>query len=607
MSSGKTNNSVNLFYASSGPSPKSFPFGIVHVSQFSNIVDSGSSQSPPFPLKLGVVLDSSRVPGWIYHLIDKLTSCSAIEVLLFVVKNDPKVTARSDRGPVLFRSWAGIDRWFRQLRTDALQSRDWRLLSRSRSIPVVLLQTPKTTQRLDGDIARIKAANLDLLLYLGRDVPGAELSACTSLGVWSVQNGATEVPDQFWDIYEGNRLTLYGPQIIEQKQSQARVVYRSSSTSYLLSLALTQNAAYWEMARVLVTRLSDPERLRTEAQLRSEANANQHEMSRNLSNLHMARFLGQWTMRTLRHELMKRLFREQWSIVIQAKADTAKMISDHCFTIMRPPRDRFYADPFLMEKNGRSYLFFEDYKFSSHKGLISCCEVNSEGSCDKPRVVLERTYHLSYPFLFTWQGEIYMIPETRDNGTIEMYRASDFPYSWVHEAVLMSDVAATDSTLLHHHDKWWLFTAGVLYHAPPEKTLCLFVANSPLGPWTAHPKNPIVSDLSHARPAGCLYFDNGQLIRPGQDCSNSYGGGVRLHRVEVLSETDYQETQLASITPDWIPGSKGIHTLNQNAAYRVIDCKFLISRFDFNLFSASRRPEADFCNSFAFESAKSSR
>jgi len=260
-----------------------------------------------------------------------------------------------------------------------------------------------------------------------------------------------------------------------------------------------------------------------------------------------------------------------------------------------------------MEKNGRSYLFFEDYKFSSHKGLISCCEVNSEGSCGEPRVVLERPYHLSYPFLFAWQGEIYMIPETRDNGTIEMYRASDFPYFWVHEAVLMSDVAATDSTLLHHQDKWWLFTAGVLYHASPEKTLCLFFADSPLGPWTPHPKNPIVSDFSHARPAGCLYFDNGQLIRPGQDCSNNYGGAVRLHRVDVLSETDYKETQLGIIHPDQIPGSRGIHTLNQNAKYRVIDCKFLISRFDFTLFSTSRRSEADFCNSFAFESAKSSR
>jgi hypothetical protein len=576
--------------------------------QLSNTVDAASrSQSAPVPLKLGVVLDSSPVPGWIYHLIEKLTSCSAIEALLLVLENDSKGTARSEGGPVLFRCWAALDRWVRQAETDALRSRDWRLLSRSRSIPVLPLQTRDAIHLLDGDIARIKEANLDLILYLGRDVPGAELSACASRGVWSVQNGATEVPDQFWDIYEGNFVPLYGPRIMEQKQSRARVVYRSTATTYLLSLALNQNDAYWEIARVLVTQLSDPERLRTEVQLRSEANANQHEMSRTLSNLRMAGFLVQWTMRTLRHELTKRLFREQWSIVIQAKPDTQKMIVDHGFRIVRPPRDRFYADPFLIERDGRSYLFFEDYRFSSRKGLISCCEVDSEGNCSEPRVVLERTYHLSYPFLFSWQGEIYMIPETRDNRTIEMYRASDFPYTWVHEATLMSDVEAADSTLLHHHDKWWLFTAGVLDHALPEKTLCLFSADSPLGPWSAHPKNPIVSDVCHARPAGCLYFENGQLIRPGQDCSKSYGYAVGLHRVEVLSETDYRETPLASITPGWIPGCRGIHTLNQNAQYRVMDCKFLISRFGLSFGSSDQRSKAGFNNSFAFESAKSLR
>jgi hypothetical protein len=188
-----------------------------------------------------------------------------------------------------------------------------------------------------------------------------------------------------------------------------------------------------------------------------------------------------------------------------------------------------------------------------------------------------------------------------------MYRASDFPYTWVHESTLMSDVEAADSTLLHHHDKWWLFTAGVLDHALPEKTLCLFSADSPLGPWSAHPKNPIVSDVCHARPAGCLYFENGQLIRPGQDCSKSYGYAVGLHRVDVLSETDYRETPLASITPDWIPGCRGIHTLNQNAQYRVMDCKFLISRFGLSFGSSDQRSKAGFNNSFAFESAKSSR
>jgi hypothetical protein len=555
-----------------------------------------------------VVLDSLRVPGWIYYLIDKLTSRSAIETLLFVLKNDLKVTTGSNRSPVLFRSWAAFDRWVRKARTDALRTQDCRLLLKSRSISVLPVQTRNTTTLLDGDIARIKAANLDLLLYLGRNSPGVELSACASLGTWSVQNGTTGIPDQFWDIYEANRLTLYGPRVVEQRQSRGRVLYRSSGCTNLLSLALNQNAAYWEIARVLLTQFSDSERLRAVAQLRSEAIADQHQMCRTLSNLRMASFLVRWTMRILRHELRKHLFREQWSIVIQPKLGIPETIAHDGFRIVRSPRDRFYADPFLVERNGRSYLFFEDYRFSSRKGLISCCELDSEGNCSEPRVALERKYHLSYPFLFRWQGEIYMIPETRDNGTIEMYRASDFPYSWVHEVILMSNIAAADSTLLHHRDKWWLFTAGALDHALPEQTLCLFFADSPWGPWSAHPKNPIVSDVRHARPAGGLYFEEGQLIRPGQDCSQGYGYAVELHRVDVLSETEYQETRLASITPDLIQGSKGIHTVNQNAQYRVMDCKFLISRFGLSLFSADQRSKAELGGSYPlFESAKSSR
>jgi hypothetical protein len=557
---------------------------------FSDVNAAGSiSQSSPAPIKVAVVLGSRLVPGWVYYLMGKLISCKAVELALVIVNNESKVSVGLERGPILFRLWSALDRWVHRHRTDALQLGNWGYLLKDRSIPVIELRTCNTIPSSEIDIAPIKAANCDLLLYLGSDAPGAEILACARLGTWSVQqrslHGATEVPDQFWDMYEGNRLTLYGPQIVEQMQGRTRVVYRSSDTTSLLSLALNQNAAYWEVAHVLVSQLSNAARLRAGEQLGSEGNANRHEMSHTLTNLRMARFLGQWTVRVLHRELTKRLSREQWSIILQPKSVAPKMISDQGLRSLSPPRDRFYADPFLIEKDGRTYLFFEDYSFASRKGLISCCEVDREGNCSKPRVVLEKKYHLSYPFLFKWQGEIYMIPETRDNGTIEMYRATNFPYYWTHEAVLMSNVLATDSTLLHHRDKWWLFTAGVFDHAPPEKILCLFFADSPMGPWTAHPKNPIVSDVCHARPAGCLYFEDGQLIRPGQDCSESYGYAVRLHRVDVLSETDYQETHFASIPPDWLPGSRGIHTLNQNGEFRVIDCRFMIPRFNFASFS----------------------
>jgi hypothetical protein len=409
-------------------------------------------------------------------------------------------------------------------------------------------------------------------------------------------------------MYEGNPITRYGPQVIEQVQNRTRTLYRSSAVTNFLSLALNQNAASWEIADALVKRLSDAEAVRMRMPSCPDTKVSQQSNIRGLVGVRIAGFLVRWALQIMQHEIRKRLFREQWSIVLQPKVDVAKLNFEHGLKIVRPPRDRFYADPFLIERNGRNYIFFEDYKFTSRKGMISCCEVDAEGNCSKPYVVLERRYHLSYPFLFTWQGEFYMIPETRDNGTIEMYRARNFPEAWVQEAILMSDVAATDSTLLQYHDKWWLFTAGMLEHASPNETLWLFFAESPMGPWTAHPKNPIVSDPCRARPAGCLFLDNGELIRPGQDCSRGYGYATNLYRVSVLSETDYQESEVASIVPDQIPGGSGIHTFNQNAEFRVIDCKFLISRFNFTFLSrVFRGKEAKDGVRFARAPVKNSR
>ena len=210
------------------------------------------------------MLDSFDVPGWIYYVVDKLTSCKATDPFFIVLTNNSKLAAGADRAPILFRSWAALDRWVRRSRTDALQLRDCSLLLKSRSIPVVLLQTRDNGTLSEMDIALIKAANLDLLLYLGRGVPGDEISACAGQGAWSMQWGAlcgsAAVPGQFWDMYEGNRVTRYGPQVIEQKRNWTRVAYRSSTITSFLSLALNQNAASWEIAHVLVTQLSDEER-----------------------------------------------------------------------------------------------------------------------------------------------------------------------------------------------------------------------------------------------------------------------------------------------------------------------------------------------------------
>jgi len=248
------------------------------------------------------------------------------------------------------------------------------------------------------------------------------------------------------------------------------------------------------------------------------------------------------------------------------------------FGIIPQPEGHFYADPCLFKKDGRNYLFFEDYCHAAGKAVISCLELDPAGNWSEPKVVLDRKYHLSYPFVFQWQDEVYLIPETSTNRTIELYRALEFPYRWALDRVLLRNVRAADATVIRYHDKFWLFATLGDPGRPNIESLHLFVADGLEGSWRPHPKNPVVSDVRRARPAGRLFFAQGELIRPAQDCSVCYGHAIVFNRVEVMTEEDYREVPAGRIGPEWLPGSLATHTLTFNEDFEVRDARLRMTR-----------------------------
>jgi hypothetical protein len=273
--------------------------------------------------------------------------------------------------------------------------------------------------------------------------------------------------------------------------------------------------------------------------------------------------------------------KERWFIGIRRLSPGTDPLPQRLddFRYLIPPRDRFYADPFVIQRNGKNYLFFEDYRYDQRKAVISCIEIDSKGDLSAPEVVLARNYHLSYPFLFEWNDQVFMIPETSQNRTIELYRAISFPHHWQLEAVLMEDVRAVDATVLRRQGKFWLFVNTAAPGCPIDDELFLFHADTPLGPWTPHRCNPIVSDVRTARPAGGCLIHDGTLVRPSQDCSVSYGHAISFNRVETLSEGEYKETLIHRIDPTSMPGTLGTHTYNRNDDYAVLDSRRNVCRW----------------------------
>jgi hypothetical protein len=174
----------------------------------------------------------------------------------------------------------------------------------------------------------------------------------------------------------------------------------------------------------------------------------------------------------------------------------------------------------------------------------------------EPEVVLSRSYHLSYPFIFEYEGEMFMIPETSENRSIEVYRATEFPSRWVLHKTLLDDVIAADTTLYQEGETWWMWTSLAREGEPNYDELSVYFAADPLGPWTSHPMNPVVSDCRCARMAGKLFRDKqSRLIRPAQNCENEYGASLLFCEVIELTKTRYLERVVDTRTPpDGISG-----------------------------------------------------
>ena len=199
----------------------------------------------------------------------------------------------------------------------------------------------------------------------------------------------------------------------------------------------------------------------------------------------------------------------------------------------------FVADPFIIRVN-QWFMFFEVLRRDNNTGEIGLATSDDGFAWTYKQIVLREDFHLSYPYVFGWQGAIYMIPETLGANAVCLYRADEFPLRWSLVARLIEGQHADPSIVLFN-DLWWLFVCSTPYQ---HDTLRLFFAEELIGPWREHPRSPIINhDSGRARPAGRIKLRGKRLIRFAQDCLPRYGSRVRAFDIFRLTTTDYSEVE----------------------------------------------------------------
>lgn len=232
---------------------------------------------------------------------------------------------------------------------------------------------------------------------------------------------------------------------------------------------------------------------------------------------------------------------------------------------------RYYADPFPFEWQGRSWLFVEEYPHETGKGLISVCEFDGAERPSVPRVVLEQPFHLSYPQVFAFGGELWMLPEGGAGRQLALYRAAAFPDRWERHAVLVDDRELFDATLLEHEGRFWLFAAERDGAGSTSDMLVAFHADRLEGPWRPHRANPILIDRAAARPGGAFVRVGRRIVHPVQDGTLGYGGGLGLADLLRLDEEVVEFSQPVPLLQANNWAYSKIHTLNRAGRLEVID------------------------------------
>lgn len=227
----------------------------------------------------------------------------------------------------------------------------------------------------------------------------------------------------------------------------------------------------------------------------------------------------------------------------------------------------YYADPFLLHKDSSTYIFCEKYSYTERKGSINLFELSENLNLVDLGTVINEGFHLSFPYVFQFENQIFMIPETKSLGQIVLYRNVEWPLKWEKFHVLIENICAVDTVIFHKNGIWWLLTSMDSANTNiAQSELHIFYSQNLVGnTWKPHKNNPVVVNSYYGRNAG-LFFTNNKIIRCSQSYKDFvYGNSLNMHEIVEIDENSYVEK---IIQKDILKNS---HTYSTTSNITVID------------------------------------
>jgi len=547
-------------------------------------------------LRIGLLMDSFDVPAWAYVMLEKMIK-SNYGTIELIVLNDIKKEKRNlfttvvyNRKKLFYIIYCLFENKLFKCKPDAFERMDSKIILAG--IPTIKVR-PRQSSYLDlienEDIIKIKSFNIDVFIRLGFRVLSGEILTSSRFGIWSYprddDQNFNNRPLGFWEVFKKQLVTETTLRILTKELDKDIVIYRSYSSTDHLFVNRNRNKCYWKSLSFLPRKLEELYQLGEEQFFDKVGKYNTSTANSFIkkyttpTNIEMAKLLYKHWLKIFKDFFNSIFYLKQWFLLFNLEKDLENQFKK--FKCIIPPKDRFWADPYVVFKDNLYYIFIEEFILKHNKGHISFLIMDENGIYKKPLTIIDKPYHLSYPFIFEWKDDYYMIPESMKNKSIEIYKCKEFPGSWEFSMKLMENISAVDTSLFYYQEKWWLFTNIKENDGASESDeLFLFSSDNPLSDsWKPHPKNPIISDVRKARSAGKIFLKNGNIYRPSQDCSRTYGYAVKINQIIKLNDTEYEEIEVDSVEPNWGKNITALHTFNKENKLTILDGQMQRSKY----------------------------
>jgi len=428
----------------------------------------------------------------------------------------------------------------------------------------------------DDDIAKIKSLNLDIIIIgnaLG--IFKGDILNSAKEGIISIYYGDNRWkrggPPAFWEVYLQKPSTGFVIQILTEELGGGSVLFRGdipTKRSYTENIVNLYNSSNHYLAKIILqyatsNHLPSPEeRLPFGGCLSMVPSFTQ-------SILYLLRTSLLYCDYIIEEFVLSK--HKRWSVAF-IKAPWRDAILRKGIQIKNPP-NRFFADPFVVTKDEKTICYVEDYDYKKKKACITAIEIIDNKNYQILGPIIKEPFHMSFPFLFEYQQELYMVPETTASNSIRLYKCVEFPLKWEYQKDIIS-ISAADPMIFKHNGKWWLLcNAGAKENTGHCSVLLAFYSETPLSDdWIAHKLNPLIFDSNIARNGGFLDVDSGFPIRARQKQGfNSYGKGLTLAKINDLAPSSFNEEEIGQISPDFFKGINGCHHIHCNGNYTVYD------------------------------------